>query len=191
MLRTVDLEIVGRTTAHQRHGGNHQKIADRKGCVFFRFRLRLGNRFRVRFWLDNRLCYFGLRVCFCESQKVFFRDSVQKIHIVLSALTVNDQIKHIFAGGGNRKKFLAVLVGSIIHHRTRSIWGEGLSSGFLGSRRLGFCNGLVTLGVGCGAHAGKRKQGGSQNRSPAKKLILHVRYPPLLHQTSGQVGPKR
>lgn len=95
MLRAVDLEIVGRTTAHQRHGGSHQKIADRKGCVFF----RLGNRFRVRFGLDNRLCYFGLRVCFCESQKVFFRDSVQEIYIVLGALTVNDQIKNIFAGG--------------------------------------------------------------------------------------------
>ena len=104
---------------------------------------------------------------------------------------VNDQIKNILAGGGNREKLLAVLVGGIIHHRARSIWGEGLGCGFLGGRRLGSRNGLVTLGVGCGAHAGKRKQGGSQNRSPAKKLILHVRYPPLLHQASGQVGPKR
>lgn len=77
MLRTVDLEIVGRTTAHQQDRRNHQEIANRKACIFFRFGFRLG-----------------------KGQQVFFRDSVQEIHILLGSLAVDNQVERILVFGG-------------------------------------------------------------------------------------------
>ena len=190
MLRTVDLEIIGRSAAHQQDSRYHQEIANRKACIFFRFGFRLGNRLRVRLRLCDRLLDLGFRVCFGKGQQVFFRDSVQEIHIFLGALSVNDQIKDILAGGGDGEKLLAVLVGGIVHHRSRPVRSEGLGNGFRCGGQRGFLCGLVTLGVGRDAHTGKRKQGGGQNRGPAKQLIPHGRYPPLFPRTSGQLGPR-
>ena len=191
MLRAVDLKIISRSAAHQQDGRNHQEVANRKAGIFFGLGVRLGHRFRVGLRLCDRLRGLGLRVSFGKGQQVFFRDGVQEVHIFLGALAINNQVEHILAGGGDGEELFAVLVGGVVHHRPRPVRGEGLGGDFLGGGRRGFLNRLVTLGVGRDAHAGKRKQGGGQNRGPAKQLIPHGRYPPFLSQASGQVGPKR
>ncbi len=114
-----------------------------------------------------------------ESQKVFFRDSVQEIHIVLGALTVNDQIKDILAGGGDVKNSLPS--SSVALSTTVPVPSgvKGLVVVSVGDRRLGFRCGLVTLGVGRDAHTGK------ENRAAVKTAPCDARYSPLLHRASG------
>ena len=57
-------------------------------------------------------------------ESAFRLDSFGNGEISKEALAVNHQIEHSLLRRGNGEKFLAVLVGGVVHHRTRPVRGE-------------------------------------------------------------------
>ena len=200
MLRLVNLEVITGTAADQHHRPDQEQRKKWAVCFFgLGFGFRLGHflhgfgGLRLRFgghFLGWFLALFGKR------QKVIHGYSVEEIDVFAGFLLVDHQIENTLVCGGNGVELFAVLVGGVVHHRSRSIRGKGV----LGFRlRLGFHRGggglglrLIALGVSRDRKDQATQKAGSHHRQPAKFSFLHGPCPPFrVPPASGHCGPKR